>query len=114
MPASRAVVEQYYADVPARAAAMAALFDAVNRGLGPDHQVGHSYFLVPPAGPTEWRGRMARQVAHEVVPLLREYAAEGLLPPGHVVDLLGSTWAIDPSRRYAARAVAEALAARLA
>ena len=114
VPPSRAVVEHCYGQDTPRAAQAAALFDAANAGLDADCQVGHSYFLVAPAGPTEWRRRMANQIAYEVVPLLREYQAEGRLPPGHAVDLLGDPCPIDRTRRYAPRLVADALAQRLA
>ncbi|MBY0228680.1 MAG: AAA family ATPase [Gemmataceae bacterium] len=113
VPPSPAVIAHYYGDAK-RGGAVCKLFDAANAGLDADCMVGHSYFLVPPAGPTQWTRRMANQVAYEVVPLLREYQAEGRLPAGHAVDLLGDPCPIDASRRYAPAAVAHSLMRRLA
>ena len=112
VPPSRAVIAHFYEKT--RADLVCKLFDAANVGLDADCMVGHSYFLVPPSGPTEWRRRMANQIAYEVVPLLREYQAEGRLPAVHAVDLLGDPCPIDAARRYAPGTVADSLVRRLA
>jgi len=57
------------------------LFDATNAVVKePRLCVGHSYFLVKPSDDKKlenWADRLARRYVYEVLPLLREYLAEG-------------------------------------
>lgn len=54
--------------------------------------VGHAYFLPSGDSTTEEESlnALARRFAYEVVPLLREYAAEGLVDAGRVDSMLGT------------------------
>ncbi|TPW78391.1 McrB family protein [Schumannella sp. 10F1B-5-1] len=70
--------------------AVSALFTAADNNAS--LAVGHSYFL-PSGDAADEAGSLAsiaRRFAYEVVPLLHEYAAEGLVDAGKLADVLGA------------------------
>jgi DNA polymerase III delta prime subunit len=54
------------------------LFNACNLGLPARLQIGHAAFLENPEPSDTWPERMARRIAFHILPLLSEYAKEGL------------------------------------
>jgi hypothetical protein len=107
-----AVIREYYADDAAAADRAVALFRQVALVVpDPRLQVGHSYFLSPLGA--AWALALANRIAYEVLPLLREYSAEGhllgnrqiVLPDGTVVAIdeaadLGDTDLRDKIKGY--------------
>lgn len=73
------------------------LFDVANKNAS--LAVGHSYFLPSGSMATEAESlnALARRFAYEVVPLLSEYAAEGLVDSTALNSMLGTIGISDPS-----------------
>ena len=69
------------------------LSEAVNGDLGPRLRVGHTYFMVDPEG-DEVQDLLAEKIVYEVLPLLREYRAEGRLD-GESIELGGKEINLD-------------------
>jgi hypothetical protein len=76
--ATRESVQNWYAPDSERAEIAAALFDSCNAGLPARLRTGPSLFLVATDPEEDWPERLARRVAYEVLPVLCEYAKEGL------------------------------------
>ena len=77
VPPDRAVVSKHYQSSARRAQLAGELFDAVNQCvLDRNLKVGHSYFMVQHDA-ADWFLRITDRLYLEVLPLLREYAAEG-------------------------------------
>ncbi|CUI86907.1 McrB family protein [Achromobacter dolens] len=83
--ATRDSVHSWYAPVSEWGEIAAALFDSCNAGLPPRLRIGPSLFLVMTEPMDNWPERLARRVAYEVLPLLCEYAKEGLRDRSPVV-----------------------------
>jgi hypothetical protein len=81
-----AVIREYYADDEAAAQKAVALFEQIGNVI-PDSRLrlGHSYFLSPLG--TDWPLALANRIAYEVLPLLREYSAEGHLLGARQISL---------------------------
>lgn len=78
IPSSPDVVEKWYEANPQLGVLARGIFECCNEGLLRRISVGHSSFLIEPLPLETWPGRLARQVAYHVVPLLLEYVKEGL------------------------------------
>ncbi|WP_287805522.1 AAA family ATPase [Diaphorobacter sp.] len=83
--ATRESVHSWYASDSERGEIAAALFDSCNAGLPPRLRTGPSLFLVTTDTAEDWPERLARRVAYEVLPVLCEYAKEGLRDRGPVI-----------------------------
>jgi hypothetical protein len=61
-----------------------------------DLQIGHSYFMHSPNSPyTRWAETLSRRLALELVPLLAEYANEGMLSERERIQVLGITVSLE-------------------
>lgn len=78
VPASPDILRRWYGEDHAKAEVALGLFDSCNAGLPPRLQIGHAVFLENSSPPDTWPDRMARRIAYHVLPLLAEYAKEGL------------------------------------
>lgn len=78
VPASASEITGWYGSAVYKSELAVQLFNSVNQGLDAHMRIGHSYFLVDPAPKEEWPGRLARRIAYEVAPQLREYVNDGL------------------------------------
>jgi hypothetical protein len=76
--AQREAIQRWYGPEDPRAELVSDLFDSCNSGLPPRLMVGHALFLVAPDPTETWPDRLARRIAYEVLPLLRDYTREGL------------------------------------
>lgn len=83
--ATREAVYDWYAPDSERGEIAAALFDSCNTLLPPRLRTGPSLFLVRTEPAKDWPERLARRVVYEVLPLLSEYAKEGLRDRSPVV-----------------------------
>jgi hypothetical protein len=91
---SEGVLREYYADDELAVEKVLALFRQITGlVLDPRLRIGHSYFLSPLG--TTWPSALANRIAYEVMPLLREYYAEGhllgaskiILPDGIAIEI---------------------------
>ena len=78
VPSDPEILTHWYGDRIDFAAISRELYDSCNAGLPPRLQIGHSAFLERIGPEATWRARLARRVAYHVLPLLAEYAKEGL------------------------------------
>jgi hypothetical protein len=76
--ASTDVIKSWYGSETTKAEAASSLFAAANEGLNSQLRIAHSAFLERPEPSESWPDRMARRVCYQVLPLLAEYAKEGL------------------------------------
>lgn len=97
VPSDPEVLSRWYADRADLAAISRELYECCNAGLPPRLQVGHSAFLEKADPEESWRARLARRVAYHVLPLLSEYAKEGLRG-NEPVDYQGVQLDINSSR----------------
>jgi hypothetical protein len=88
------------------------LLDACNAGLNERQRVGHSTFLIDAIPEATWPDRLARSIAFQVVPLLFEYAKEGLRSSS-VLNWGGADYPLQ-SQRAIAVALATFLRAQIA
>jgi len=109
---TREAVKRWYMPDAHRAELAGSLFDSCNSGLPTRLRIGPSPFLVRVLPSDDWPARLARRVAYEVLPLLCEYAKEGLRDRSPV--LFGSSTFPIENQKRAAIQLAEILQERQA
>jgi 5-methylcytosine-specific restriction enzyme B len=97
------VIDEHYSAHPERAAGARILFESIDRHIGDDDlRIGHSYFLID-HDLSEWNEALADKVMYEVVPMLREYLAEGRSVAASFIEILGAKLNLKVANREADR-----------
>jgi 5-methylcytosine-specific restriction protein B len=112
VPSKPDVVTSWYAARPKFGELARDVLDVCNASLSERQKVGHSAFLVDPIPEESWTERFARNIAYQVVPLLAEYAKEGLRT-GTTIRLGEQEYDLS-SQRVIAKSLADYLQAKIA